>query len=333
VQALEALGLAGRVAAQGLVHRGVMLAQGDARLRIDLEGLTARPVTVYGQQEVMRDLFDAAAAQALRVLFECEDVRLAGLDGPAAEVAWRVGGRAHSLACDFVAGCDGQHGVCRGSVPEGAIRTFERTWPFAWLGVLADVPPAAQELIYAGGDRGFALASLRSPTRSRYYLQVPLDTQLEAWPDARFWDEVEARLGQAVVRGPSFEKSLAPLRSAVGEPMRVGRLFLAGDAAHIVPPTGAKGMNLAVADVRLLAEALVGHYAERDAAGLDAYSARALARVWRAQRFSWWFTGLMHRFPAASDFDRRLQAAEFQELAGSPAAQAAFAANYVGLAH
>jgi p-hydroxybenzoate 3-monooxygenase len=331
VETLAALGLAGRIAAEGLTHAGVVLARDGQRLRIDIAGLTGRSVTVYGQQEVMRDLFEAAPVRGLRVEFGCEDVRLEDLAGPAAAVSWRQNGREQRLTCDFVAGCDGQHGTCRSSLPEGVIATFERAYPFAWLGVLSETPPAAEELIYASHEHGFALASMRSPSRSRYYLQCPLDTRIEDWPDARFWDELEQRLGLPVVRGASFEKSLAPLRSAVCEPMQVGRLFLAGDAAHIVPPTGAKGMNLAVADVRLLAQSLIEHYAGGGMAALDSYGGRALRRVWNAERFSWWFTGLMHRFPEASGFDRRLQQAEFDHLAGSAAAQAAFAETYAGL--
>ncbi|MBU1376893.1 MAG: 4-hydroxybenzoate 3-monooxygenase [Alphaproteobacteria bacterium] len=335
VQTLRDLGVGERLAAEGLVHDGVSLACDGDVLRIDLAALTGgRGVTVYGQQEVMRDVFDAAEARGLPVIFGCEDVALEGLDGAAATVRWGQDGAAQSVVCDFVAGCDGQHGVSRASVPPGVLVTHARSYPFAWLGILADVPPAAPELIYASHEDGFALASMRSATRSRYYLQCPLDTRIEDWPDGRFWDELERRLGPeaaaGVVRGPSFDKSLAPLRSTVTEPLRFGRLFLAGDAAHIVPPTGAKGMNLAVADVRRLAEALLAFYAEGGEGALDAYGPAALRRVWQAARFSWWFTGLTHRFPGADGFDRRLQRAEFDVLAGSRAAQMAFAEAYVG---
>jgi p-hydroxybenzoate 3-monooxygenase len=338
VETLRDLGVADRLAAEGLVHDGVSLACDGEVLRIDLAALTGgRTVTVYGQQEVMRDLFDAAEARGLPVVFGCEEVAIEGLDGATAVVRWRQDGTERSVTCDFVAGCDGQHGVSRASVPAGALVTHERSYPFAWLGILADVPPAAPELIYASGEDGFALASMRSASRSRYYLQCPLDTRLEDWPDERFWAEIERRLGPeaaaGVVRGPSFEKSLAPLRSTVTEPLRFGRLFLAGDAAHIVPPTGAKGMNLAVSDVRLLADALLAHYADGGEGPLEAYGPAALKRVWSAARFSWWFTGLTHRFPDADGFDRRLQRAEFDALAGSRAAQTAFAESYAGGRH
>jgi p-hydroxybenzoate 3-monooxygenase len=248
-------------------------------------------------------------------------------------VTWSENGAARRLDCDFIAGCDGFHGVCRGSIPENARRIYERVYPFGWLGILADVPPAHHELIYANHSRGFALASMRSPTRSRYYIQCGLEERLEDWPDERFWDEVTLRLGPSapVVRGPSFEKSIAPLRSFVTEPMHFGNLFLAGDAAHIVPPTGAKGMNLAVTDVIMLSEALAQFYGDGRRDGLEGYSAKALARVWRAERFSWWFTGLTHRFPDTDDFSRKIQLAELDYLRTSRAFQTAFAENYVGL--
>jgi len=336
VETLRDLAVGDRLLVEGLVHEGVRLAYDGDAIRIDLAALAGgRTVTVYGQQEVMRDLFDAAEARGLRVLFGCEDVTLEGLDASTATVRWRREGEAASLTCDFVAGCDGQHGASRASLPAEALTTYEREYPFAWLGVLAEVPPAAPELVYASHARGFALASMRSPRRSRYYVQAPLDTRLEDWSDGRFWGELEARLGPGlaagVERGPSFEKSLAPLRSAVTEPLRFGRLFLAGDAAHIVPPTGAKGMNLAVADVRSLARCLVEHFRDGGEGPLNAYGPAALRRIWQAERFSWWFTRLTHRFPDADGFDRRLQRAEFDELANSRAAQAEFAANYVGV--
>ena len=239
------------------------------------------------------------------------------------------------LDCDFIAGCDGYHGVSRASIPDDVLKTFERVYPFGWLGILADVPPAEHELIYANHERGFALASMRSASRSRYYIQCALDEKIEDWPDDRFWDELCLRLGPAtaakVVRGPSFEKSIAPLRSFVSEPMRWGRLFLTGDAAHIVPPTGAKGMNLAVSDVTMLGEALAEYYGSGSTAGIDGYSARALARVWKAERFSWWFTSITHRFPEMDGFARRLQMAELEYIKSSPAAQKTLAENYVGL--
>ncbi len=241
----------------------------------------------------------------------------------------------HRIACDYVAGCDGYHGVSRASIPAEILRVFEREYPFGWLGILADVPPCDDELIYSSHVRGFALASMRSPTRSRYYVQVPLTERLEEWPDERLWDELALRLGPEaaahITRGPAIEKSIAPLRSFVAEPMRHGRLFLAGDAAHIVPPTGAKGLNLAASDVGFLADALIEHYAERSDAGLEAYSVRALSRVWMAERFSWWFAGLTHRFPDMDDFARRMQVAELGYIRASAQAQAVVAENYVGL--
>jgi p-hydroxybenzoate 3-monooxygenase len=250
-------------------------------------------------------------------------------------VTWRHRGSERRLECDFIAGCDGFHGVCRGSIPPSVLKIFERVYPFGWLGVLADVPPCCGEVVYAKHAHGFALASMRSTTRSRYYVQVPLDDQLEDWPDERFWDEVSTRLGPQVAgtltRGPSFEKSIAPLRSFVAEPMRWGRLFLAGDAAHIVPPTGAKGLNLAVTDVIMLAHGLAEHYHDRSDRGIETYSQRALARVWKAERFSWWLTLLTHRFAEADGFAERMQLAELDYLRTSETAQRAFAENYVGL--
>jgi p-hydroxybenzoate 3-monooxygenase len=250
-------------------------------------------------------------------------------------VTWRDGGTERRLYCDFIAGCDGFHGVCRGSVPASDLQVFERVYPFGWLGVLADVPPCSDEVVYAKHARGFALASMRSTSRSRYYVQVALDERVEDWPDERFWDELSVRLGPRIAsgltRGPSFEKSIAPLRSLVAEPMRWGRLFLAGDAAHIVPPTGAKGLNLAVTDVILLADALAEHYSDGSDRGIESYSQRALARVWKAERFSWWLTLLTHRFPEADGFNERMQRAELDYLTASEPAQRVFAENYVGL--
>ena len=332
---LRRLGLDGRLKREGLVHHGFHLASDGETFRIDVAGLCDAHVTVYGQQEVMRDLFDAAEERGVRIVFDAEHVALHGIDGDHPSVSYRASGQDHVLGCDFVAGCDGFHGVCRASVPADRIEVFERVYPFGWLGILADVPPASHELIYANHERGFALASMRSATRSRYYLQCRVDENLADWPDERFWDELCLRLGPEMggqlVRGPSFEKTVAPLRSFVAEPMRHGRLFLAGDAAHIVPPTGAKGMNLAVSDVIVLAAAFGQFYATASHAGIDGYSARALGRVWKAERFSWWFTGITHRFPAMSPFDRRMQVAELAYLRGSRAAQTALAENYVGL--
>ena len=335
VDTLTRLGLDARLRARGLTHGGINLANDGALFRIDLEALTGgSTVTVYGQQEVMHDLFEAANRMTLPVVFDAEEVAIGGLEDKPF-VTYRAHGAAGRLDCDFIAGCDGSHGVCRASIPPETLRVYERIYPFAWLGILAEVPPCNHELIYSNHERGFALASMRSPTRSRYYLQCRLDEKLEDWPDERFWDEVCIRLGPEaaphVVRGPSFEKSIAPLRSSVAEPMRYRRLFLAGDAAHIVPPTGAKGMNLAVSDVVMLSEALGAYYAGGSVSALDGYSARALARVWKAERFSWWLTGLTHRFPDADPFTRKMQIAEMEYLRGSRAAQKALAENYVGL--
>ncbi|GJD37282.1 4-hydroxybenzoate 3-monooxygenase [Methylobacterium aerolatum] len=336
VDVLARLGLDGRLRRDGLVHTGTNLTADGETVRIDLAALTGgRAVTVYGQQEVMRDLFDAAEARGLPVVFGAEDLRLHDIEGDRPGVSYRTQAGEGRLACDFIAGCDGFHGVSRRAIPPGVLDIVERVYPFGWLGILADVPPAAHELVYASHANGFALASMRSETRSRYYIQCGIEERVEDWPDGRFWDELCLRLGPAladhVVRGPSFEKGIAPLRSFVAEPMRHGRLFLAGDAAHIVPPTGAKGLNLAVSDVVMLAEALAEFYRGRSTAGLDGYSARALARVWKAERFSWWFTRLMHRFPDATGFDRRMQVAELAYLGTSRAAQTVLAENYVGL--
>jgi p-hydroxybenzoate 3-monooxygenase len=336
VDLMGRLGLGARLQREGLAHRGVNIVADGEMFHIDLARLTGgRTVTVYGQQEVMKDLFDAAEAQDMPIIFDVEDVEIHDLTTDAPYVIWRSNGEPRRLDCDFIAGCDGSHGVSRSAMPSDAVETFERAYPFGWLGVLAEVPPCAEELIYCNHERGFALASMRSPTRSRYYIQCALDEPLEAWPDDRFWDEVCLRLGPEagarVVRGRAFEKSIAALHSSVSEPMRYGRLFLAGDAAHIVPPTGAKGLNLAVSDVILLSEALCDHCATGSERVLDRYSERALKRVWKAERFSWWFTSLTHRFPLMDGFDRRIQTAELAYIRSSTSAQAAFAENYVGL--
>jgi len=336
VDLMHRLGLGDRLAREGLVHGGTNLSVDGEMFHIDMAALTGgSTVTVYGQQEVMRDLFDAAEPCGVRIAWNAADVALAGLADARPVVTWRDKDGEQRLECDFVVGCDGYHGVSRAAIPCEVLKTFERAYPFGWLGILADVPPAEHELVYANHDRGFALASMRSATRSRYYVQCGLDERIEDWSDDRFWDELCLRLGPAtaakVTRGPSFEKSIAPLRSFVSEPMRWGRLFLAGDAAHIVPPTEAKGMNLAVSDVVMLAEALDEHYRERSAAGIDGYSARALARVWKAERFSWWFTSITHRFPDMDPFARRMQVAELDYIRGSAAAQRSLAENYVGL--
>ena len=336
VDLMASLGLDARLRREGLTHGGTNIVSDGELFHIDMAGLTGgRAVTVYGQQEVMKDLFDAAEARGIRIEFDVEEVQLHQLVSARPYVAWRREGVDHRLDCDVVAGCDGFHGVSRNAIPSEARKTFERIYPFGWLGVLADVPPCAEELIYCNHERGFALASMRSATRSRYYIQCGEGEQISDWPDEPFWDELCLRLGPEagvhVVRGRSFEKSIAPLRSFVTEPMRHGRLFLAGDAAHIVPPTGAKGLNLAASDVIMLSEALCEYFETRSERGLDRYSQRALARVWKAERFSWWFTSLTHRFPQMDGFDRRIQTAELAYMRASPTAQAAFAENYVGL--
>jgi p-hydroxybenzoate 3-monooxygenase len=334
VALLTGAGVGARLAADGLPHTGFALAFEGAAHRIDLEGLTGRHVTVYGQTEVTRDLMDAHAAFGIPATYEAADVALAGLaDRPS--VTFFADGRSHTLRAEFVVGADGAHGPSRAAIPASALRIFERIYPFGWLGLLAEVPPSDTELVYATHARGFALASMRSPTRSRYYIQVPLADRPEAWTDDAFWDELRRRLPEPVAArvttGPSFEKSVAPLRSSVTEPMRFGRLFLVGDAAHIVPPTGAKGLNLAASDVHYLFEALREHYADRSDAGLEAYSARTLARVWNAVRFSWSMTMLLHRFPDEDALAGRLRSAELDYLIASEAARQVMAENYVGL--
>jgi p-hydroxybenzoate 3-monooxygenase len=336
VDLLDEAGVGARLHKEGLVHGGIELSFDGERHRIDMQELTGgKTVTVYGQTEVTRDLMDARAACGATTIYEADDVRVANFDTDRPSVAWTENGVAKTLACDFIAGCDGYHGVTRASVPPAAITAYERAYPFGWLGVLADVPPASHELIYAHHPRGFALCSMRSRTRSRYYVQCRLGEDIESWTDERFWDELRKRLdpqaAAAVVTGPSIEKSIAPLRSFVAEPMRFGRLFLAGDAAHIVPPTGAKGLNLAASDVRYLAQGLIEHYRERSDAGLDHYSQRALARIWKAERFSWWMTSILHTFPEETPFAKRIQRAELAYLVSSKAAMTSLAENYVGL--
>jgi p-hydroxybenzoate 3-monooxygenase len=335
VDLLREAGVADRCLQEGLTHHGIELSFDGGLHRIDFQALTGKHVTVYGQTEVTHDLMRSRALAKLTTDYEAADVAIEGFDGKNPVVRYLKDGVAQELACDFIAGCDGYHGVCRASVPPGAIATYEKVYPFGWLGVLAEVPPVRSELIYANHERGFALCSQRSRSRSRYYVQCSLEDRVEQWSDDAFWDELRRRLpaeiAEAVATGPSIEKSIAPLRSFVAEPMRFGRLFLAGDAAHIVPPTGAKGLNLASSDVGYLARALGEHYLEGSAAGLEHYSTRCLSRVWRAERFSWWFTSLMHRFPDTGEFGRRLQRAELDYLSGSRAASTALAENYVGM--
>ena len=325
VAMLDEAGVSARLHAEGLVHAGIEISWAGGRQRVDLNGLTGgKNVIIYGQTEVTRDLMAARAASGATSVYNAEDVSVHDFDGDRPMVRYRHGGEDHELTCDFIAGCDGFHGVCRPSVPTAAIRTFEREYPFGWLGVLSDTPPVSDELIYVSHARGFALCSMRSHTRSRYYLQCSLSERVEQWPDELFWAELKRRLDPRaaadLVTGPSIEKSIAPLRSFVAEPMRFGRLFLAGDAAHIVPPTGAKGLNLAASDVRYLFDGLVDHYRDGRSSGLDAYSERALKRVWKAERFSWWMTTLLHRFPDNGAFGEKMQQAELDYLFSSSAA-------------
>ena len=336
VDMLDEAGVAGRLHKEGLVHGGVELSFGGQRHRIDMKTATGgKTVTVYGQTEVTRDLMDARDAEGLTTIYDAADVSLHDFDGDRPRVRYTRNGVSHDITCDFIAGCDGFHGVSRQSVPADTLATFERAYPFGWLGILSDTPPVSPELIYTSHPRGFALCSMRSPMRSRYYVQCALDDRVDNWPDAKFWDELKRRVdpeaADHLVTGPSIEKSIAPLRSFVAEPMRFGRLFLAGDAAHIVPPTGAKGLNLAASDVRYLSLALREFYADGSHAGIDDYSRRALARVWKAERFSWWMTSMLHRFPDSDGFGGRIQLAELNYLVGSQAATTAMAENYVGL--
>ena len=335
VDQLDQLGIAARLHHEGLVHDGVEFAFGGVRHRIDMKQATGKVVTIYGQTEVTRDLMDARDKCGLTTVYEAGDVKPHDFDTDHPHVTYVQDGISHTIACDFIAGCDGFHGVSRASVEPSAIATFERVYPFGWLGILSETPPVSPELIYTNHARGFALCTMRSMHRSRYYLQCSLDDHIDQWPDQRFWDELKRRLDQEaadnLVIGPSIEKSIAPLRSFVAEPMRFGRMFLAGDAAHIVPPTGAKGLNLAASDVHYLAQALREYYDEKSSAGIDGYSAKALARVWKAVRFSWWMTSMLHRFPHTEGFRARIQLAELDYLISSKAAITSLSENYVGL--
>ena len=333
---LDEAGVGARMHSDGLVHSGFDMLFAGQRHRVDLSALTGgQNVMVYGQTEVTRDLMDARTQAGLPTYYEASEVQVLDFDTDHPRVWFDKGGESFEINCDFIAGCDGFHGVCRASVPRGAIKEFEKVYPFGWLGLLSDTPPVHHELIYVNSPRGFALCSQRSATRSRYYLQVPLTDSLDQWSDDAFWAELRLRLdAQAradLVTGASIEKSIAPLRSFVTEPMRFGRLFLAGDAAHIVPPTGAKGLNLAASDVKYLSQALQDFYLERSDAGIEAYSARCLRRIWKAERFSWWFTTLMHQFPTDAAIDARLKEAELDYLMHSQAGLRSIAENYVGL--
>ncbi len=334
-ETLRAAGLGHRMDRDGDEHDGVALAFGGGRTRIDFRGLVGRTVMVWGQTEVQQDLYEALHGWDADLLDEVSDVEVHDVTGEQPRVTFTRDGQSEQLECDFVAGCDGAHGVSRTAIPDDLRRTYERAYPFGWLGILSETPPVSPELIYANHERGFALCSMRHEMLSRYYLQCQADDDPADWSDDRFWSELTARLpdddAARLVTGPSIEKSVTPLRSFVAEPMRHGRLFLAGDAAHIVPPTGAKGLNLAIADVVMLATALTEHYASGSPAALDAYSDAAMRRVWKAVRFSWWLTTLMHRFPSSDGFDRQIQLAELDLLATSEHARASFADNYTGL--
>ncbi|KAB2670811.1 4-hydroxybenzoate 3-monooxygenase [Ochrobactrum sp. LMG 5442] len=335
VKLMDEAGASARLHAEGLLHDGFSLAFDGRDHRIDLHALTGKRVTVYGQTEMTHDLMDERQKSNAASIYEAGNVTPHDFDTSLPYVTFEKEGKTHRIDCDFIAGCDGFHGVSRKSVPEKAIDIFEKVYPFGWLGILADIPPVAHELIYANHKRGFALCSMRSLTRSRYYIQCSLDETIEGWSDQRFYDELRRRLpahhAEAMVTGPSFEKSIAPLRSFVAEPMRFGRLFLVGDAAHIVPPTGAKGLNLAASDVHYLYEGLRDFYLDRSEAGINAYSGKALARIWKAERFSWSMTKLLHRFPDMAPFDQKVQEAELGYFCTSHAASTALAENYVGL--
>jgi p-hydroxybenzoate 3-monooxygenase len=335
VKLLDEVGAGSRAHAEGLVHNGIELAFGGGRHRIDMKGATGKTVMIYGQTEVTLDLMNARQKAGLTSVYEAADVRPHDFDTDHPRLTYVKEGTTHEIQCDFIAGCDGFHGISRASVKPDAIETFERVYPFGWLGILSETPPVSHELIYSNHARGFALCTMRSMRRSRYYVQCPLDDRVEDWPDQRFWDELKRRLDQkaaeSLVTGPSIEKSIAPLRSFVAEPMRFGRMFLAGDAAHIVPPTGAKGLNLAASDAHYLATALREYYDEKSSAGIDHYSTTALKRVWKAVRFSWWMTSMLHKFPDQGNFGARIQLAELDYVVHSKAAMTSLAENYVGL--
>ncbi|WP_157015998.1 4-hydroxybenzoate 3-monooxygenase [Mesorhizobium xinjiangense] len=333
---LDEAGAGARMHAEGLPHDGVNLAFDGSLHRIDLHDLTGgKRVMVYGQTELTQDLMDKREETAGQTVYEAADVVPHDFAGDKPYLTYRKDGVEHRIDCEFIAGCDGYHGAARKAAPEALLKTYERVYPFGWLGIIAEVPPVNDELIYANHPRGFALCSMRSQTRSRYYVQVPAEEKVEDWSDERFWDEIRRRLpdeaGEAMTTGPSIEKSIAPLRSFVAEPLRFGRMFLVGDAGHIVPPTGAKGLNLAASDVRYLFDALQEFYREKSPAGIDGYSARALNRIWLAERFSWWMTTLMHRFPDTGEFGQKIQHAELDYLVQSKAAATSMAENYVGL--
>ena len=335
VALLREAGVHERLEREAQTHEGIGISFAGRRHRVDFRALTGSCVTIYGQTEITRDLFDARDAAGGVIVHEAEDVTPHGIETETPWLTYRKDGAVHRVDCDFIAGCDGFHGVSRGTIPGGVLRTYEKVYPFGWLGVLSRTPPVTREVTYNHHQRGFALCSMRSTSLSRYYVQCSLADDTADWPDDRFWDELRCRLpgdlAGELVTGPSIEKSIAPLRSFVAEPMRHGRLFLAGDAAHIVPPTGAKGLNLAFSDVHYLRRAIAAWYGSGDEALLDAYSETCLRRVWKAERFTWWMTTLLHRFPEEGPFGERIQLAELDYLVGSQAAMTSLAENYVGL--
>lgn len=335
VNLMREAGVAARMDAEGFTHNGTSIAYGDTQFRIDFTKHTNTPVVVYGQTELTRDLYDAREAMDGKIIFNADAVQIHGADSDAPYVTYNAGAGEQRIDCDYIAGCDGFHGVSRQTIPDTIRRDYEKAYPFGWLGVLSETPPVHHELIYSGSDRGFALCSMRHANLSRYYIQVPLDDPIEKWDDATFWDELKRRLPTSVadtlITGASIEKSIAPLRSFVTEPMRWGRLFLCGDAAHIVPPTGAKGLNTAASDIHYLYNGLTSAYHDKDDEGLARYSERALARIWKAERFSWWMTNLLHRFPDQSGFDLKMQRADLEFLRDNDAAQKVLTENYVGL--
>lgn len=335
VQMMDEAGCAERLRAEGILHEGTLISYGNETFRIDFTEHTGAPVVVYGQTEVTRDLYDAREAAGGKIEFNVDNVVIHNADTDAPHITYSVDGQTRQLECDFIAGCDGFHGVSRRTIPQDVRREYEKVYPFGWLGILSETPPVNHELIYANSPRGFALCSMRNENLSRYYIQCSISDKPEDWTDEAFWEELKRRIPEdqaaSLVTGPSIEKSIAPLRSFVTEPMRWGRLFLCGDAAHIVPPTGAKGLNTAASDVHYLFSGLRDLYENNSTKGIDTYSEKALARVWKAERFSWWFSSLMHTYPDQSEFDLKMQLAELEFLRSNKAAQKAMAENYVGL--
>jgi p-hydroxybenzoate 3-monooxygenase len=335
VNLMREAGVAERLDAEGFIHNGAIISYGDEEFEVNFKEHTGTSVVVYGQTEVTRDLYDAREAAGLQTVFNVEQVQIHGADTDKAYVTYDINGTEHRIDCDFIAGCDGFHGVSRQTIPLTVRREYEKLYPFGWLGILSETPPVNHELIYAASERGFALCSMRNAKLSRYYIQCSLSDSPEDWTDDAFWQELKRRIpahhAEKLVTGPSIEKSIAPLRSFVTEPMRWGRLFLCGDAAHIVPPTGAKGLNTAASDIHYLFQGFKQHYLEKNSAGLDSYSEKALARVWKAERFSWWMTNLLHRFPVQNEFDLKMQKADIDFLRSNKTAQSVMAQNYVGL--